>query len=181
MCKYYLTPTLLNAFTNKYESLIPMLKRETIEQTQSMKDGIEFEQKVINGEIPELKKIVEKSHYQSCLFKEFEGVMLFGYSDLITENKIYDIKFKKHYEVGYYNKSTQHLVYTYCADINDFTYIIGVGNNIFYEDYKRNDNKLRIIIKDFFRWLEYTNMQKHFKENYKIERITQKMKGEKQW
>lgn len=178
MCKYYLTATLLNAFTNGYDSLISMLKREPIEQTEAMQKGIEFEEKVMRGEVAELKELAEKSHYQVCLHKKLDDVMLFGYSDLLTSDRIYDLKYKKSYEIGCFYKSTQHLIYTYCADIDNFTYIIGVGDNIFYEDYTRDDKRLKKIVKDFFRWLEATDMEKYYYKNYSMKRIIDKIESD---
>lgn len=169
--KFYVNPTLLNAFTNGYDSLIPSIKREPIEETQSMIDGRNFELSVVNGEVEELRPLLNGALYQTFLYRPIdEYIGILGFSDFIKYDTIYDTKFKKSYELGAFKKSTQHLCYPFCADIQKFEYIIGVGNNIYFEGYLRDDNKLFMIVREFLSYLDVIGLRKTFEENYKTDR-----------
>lgn len=174
MLKGYLTPSLLNTFTSQYD-IMPSLRRDEIETNKAMLDGIEFEKRAINGEISELKELVNGGLYQEKLYKKCEGYVLFGFADLIKGLKIYDFKFVKNYEIGKYRNAVQHLIYMYCADIDEFEYIIGTKDDfIFYEYYSRNDEELIKIVNQFDRWLDKTGNRELYNKNYSLERLKEK-------
>lgn len=169
--KGYLTATLLNCFTSKYD-IMPLLRREEKEPTKWMLKGIEFEQKIMSGEIEELQDLINGGLYQQCLYKECNGYLLYGFADLIKKFTIYDFKFVKNYEIGKYREAVQHLLYMYCADMDNFEYVIGTKDGfIFYEGYKRNDAELFKIVNQFDKWLDITNNRQLYERNYNIERI----------
>lgn len=180
--KFYVNPSLLNAFTNGYDSLIPSIKREPIEETQAMKDGKAFEERVVKGEIEELRPVLQGALYQTFLYRpinEYIGVL--GFSDFIKYDTIYDTKYKKTYELGAFKKSTQHLAYTYCADMQKFEYIIGVGQNIYYEGYLRDDKKLFAIVSEFLSYLDFVGLRKTFEENYSTDRYIEQIENCLYW
>ncbi len=170
--KYYVTPTLLNAWLNGYESFFDLLYRRETEITESMQKGLDYEKSIVNGEIPELNDLLDGALYQTFLYKpinDYIGVL--GYSDFIKFDTIYDAKYVSSYDgLGKYKNSCQHLIYPYCANIDNFVYIIGYGKDIYYEGYMRDDKKLFGIIKQFLLYLKITGLKKVFEKNYGIER-----------
>lgn len=176
--KYYVNPSLLNAFTNGYDSLISSIKREPIEETQAMRDGIEFENRVVKGEIEELRPILDGALYQTFLYRPIdEYIGILGFSDFIKYDTIYDTKYKSSWELGYYKNSTQHLAYTYCMDMDKFEYIIGVSDNIYFEGYTRDDEKLFSIVKQFLNYLDYIGLRETFEKNYSTNRYSKEIEN----
>lgn len=169
--KGYLTATLLNCFTSKFD-IMPLLRRDDQEQSEWILKGIEFENNIMSGQIEELQDLITGGLYQQCLYKECNGYLLFGYADLIKKFTIYDFKFVKNYEIGKYREAVQHLLYMYCADMDNFKYIIGTKDgSIYEEEYKRNDLELFKIVNQFDFWLDKTNNRQLYEQNYNIERI----------
>ena len=169
--KGYLTPTLLNTFVSQ-DDIMPLLRRDEQETTEAMQNGLDFENRIINGEVEELKPLVNGGIYQPCLFKPYKDYILYGFADLIKGFKIYDFKFVKSYEIGKYRNAVQHLLYMYCADLNEFEYIIGTKDDfIFYEYYARDDDKLFEVVNQFDKWLDITGNRELYAQNYSIERI----------
>lgn len=169
--KGYLTATLLNTFVSQYD-IMPLLMRDECKTIPAMQNGLDFENKIIKGEVEELKPLVECGIYQQCLFKPYKDYMLYGFADLIKGFKIYDFKFVKSYEIGKYRNAVQHLLYMYCADMDEFEYIIGTKDDfIFYEYYTRDDDKLFAVIDQFDHWLDITGNRELYAQNYSIERI----------
>ena len=163
LSKYYVTPTLLNAWLNGYDSFLPMLRREKIEETPAMAKGIQFE----NDEL----KFLDGALYQTMHYKAIdEYIGVFGYSDFIQYDTIYDAKCTSNYELGKYKNSCQHLVYTYCTGIENFTYIINNNENIYFEGYRKDDIKLFSILRQFISYLSLTGLKNDFERNYNIER-----------
>ena len=170
LSQYYVSPTLLNAWLNGYDSFLPMLKREEIETTDAMTKGLDFEKDIIDGKYPELN-FLNGCLYQTMHYKKINDYIgVFGYSDFIKYDTIYDAKCTSSYELGKYKKSCQHLVYTYCMDMEKFEYIINNNGNIYFEGYLRNDQKLFNIIRQFVSYLELTDLKKYFELNYNIDR-----------
>jgi hypothetical protein len=158
-----------------YDTMAILSRKET-ETTPAMQAGQDFENEVMQGEHPEIVEIINGGIYQQCLFKEFQGYLLFGYADLVKDFKIYDFKATNNYEIGKYRKGTQHLIYPYCAEIDEFEYIVKCGLHIFYEPYTRDDNRLIEVIKNFENWLEFTGTRSIYEKNYKTKRIIGKIK-----
>lgn len=182
LSKFYVNPTLLNAFTNGYDSLIPSIKREEREVTEAMIKGNEFEQSVANGEVEELRGLIDGALYQTFLYRPIDDYIgVLGFSDFIKYDTIYDTKYKQSYSLGDYKKSTQNLCYCYCADMDKFEYIIGVSDSIYYEGYTRDDNKLFTIVRQFLNFLDTVGLRKTFEENYSTDRYKEQIEKYINW
>lgn len=181
MVKNYLTASLINAWIYGYDNLLDMLYRREREPNQNMLNGISFEEKAIRGEIQELRNIVNDSLYQEFVCKECEGYMLLGFCDLIKDDTIYDLKYVSSYEMPKYTDSVQHLIYLYCTDMQKFQYIIGKGEDIFYESQSRNDEKLKEIIHQFVDWLKINDLYGIYQQNYNVERYKEQIENYLNW
>lgn len=171
--KYYLTASLLNAWLKGYDSFYSMLYRIETEPNQAVLDGIAFENQAVNGEIEELRPIVDGAIYQQFVCRECEGYMLLGFCDLIKRDTIYDLKFVSTYDLGKYTDSVQHLIYLYCTDMQNFEYIIGCGKKdleIYFEKQPRDDQKLKATIKQFITWLKMNDLLEVYQQNYSTQR-----------
>ena len=51
--KGYLTPTLLNTFVSQYD-IMPLLRRDEVETTEAMQNGLDFENRIIKGGVMSL-------------------------------------------------------------------------------------------------------------------------------
>ena len=127
--RYLMTQSLLAAWQynlsgGPQEEFLSVLRREKAEQTQAMKDGMEFERLVWEcacGKEPEEKhkwakgireiaEIVRGGAYQVALSDEAEiegeEYLLYGIADFVKQGVIFDVKFSKRYEnrgnVNYY-------------------------------------------------------------------------------
>ena len=76
MIKTYISPSLLDAFTNNYD-WIAMIKREEREISVAMQNGIDWEKAVIEGEFEELNEIINGGLYQQMVYGEFDKFFLF--------------------------------------------------------------------------------------------------------
>lgn len=170
MPKYYLTASLINAWLKGYDNFYDMLYRRETEPNEAMKAGIDFENRAIRGEIEELRELVDGALYQEFVCRECEGYMLLGFCDLIKYDTIYDLKYVQSYEMGKYTDSVQHLIYLYCLDMQKFEYVIGKGDEIFYEFQPRDDNKLKETIHQFINWLKINNLYEVYQQNYSTTR-----------
>ena len=179
--KYYLTASLLNAWLGSYDSFYDMLYRRETEPNEKILAGIEFEERVIKGEVEELKPYVDGALYQEFVCKECEGYMLLGFCDLIKRDTIYDLKFVSNYEIGKYNNSVQHLIYLYCTDMEKFEYIIGCGKDIYFEQQPRDDKRLKTVIKRFISWLKFMNLIDVYEQNYSVERYREQIDNYQNW
>lgn len=165
--RYLLTQSLLAAWQynisgGPQEEFLRVLRREKTEQTQAMKDGIEFERLVWEcacGKEPEEKhkwakgvreitEIVRGGAYQLTLGEkaEIDGeeYLLYGIADFVKEGIIYDIKFSKRYEgrgnINYYLTSPQAPMYLrLLPGAKQFVFLISDGAQIFREVYARDE------------------------------------------
>lgn len=180
MCKTYITPSLLDSFCNGYD-WVGMIKREEKEINQAIQNGIDFEQAVMNREFEELNCYVDNCLYQPMLYGQFDKYYLFGYADIVKDNVIIDLKFKKSYEFPHYYNSNQYLIYTALTDINEFMYIIGTGSNphspnaIYFEKYNRNDNLLLSRLNQLNNAIDRFGLRNIFNQNYSYERIRERI------
>ena len=179
--KYYLTASLLNAWLGGYDNFYDMLYRKETEPNQQMLNGILFEERAVKGEIEELKPYVDGALYQAFVCKECEGYMLLGFCDLVNRDTIYDLKYVSHYDIGKYNNSVQHLIYLYCTNMNNFEYIIGCNDDIYFEKQPRDDNKLKSIINQFISWLKRNNLMEVYQQNYSVERYKEQIDNYLNW
>lgn len=184
----YITHSLLSSFQYWKESEKPLeefmltLKKVRTTPTPAMQRGIDFEDDVRalcdnvlmvseeqNPSYTDLLKtignVVKGGLWQQEVKRTIEvdgkTFLLFGYADVIKRNKIIDVKTTSSYEVGKYNKSTQHLIYMYCTDIPNFDYLIAQGGvtleNFYKESYAMQDDcesKIKERISEFLNFLE---------------------------
>ena len=179
--KYYLTASLLNAWLGGYDSFYDMLYRKETEPNEKMLAGVDFEERVIKGEIEELRPYIDGALYQPFVCKECEGYMLLGFCDLVNKDTIYDLKYVSSYEVGKYNDSVQHLIYLYCTDMQKFEYIIGCKDELYFEKQPRNDEQLKARIRQFISWLKRNNLMEVYQQNYSVERYKEQIDNYLNW
>jgi hypothetical protein len=108
-----------------------------------------------------LSDIVKGGLWQESVKKELkignQEFLLYGRTDVIKRDTIYDIKFTSKYDLGKFSSSSQHLIYLYCSDLPKFSYLISDGKEWWKEDYANDnniENKLKSMISDFMGYLE---------------------------
>lgn len=165
--RYLMTQSLLAAWQynlsgGPQEEFLSVLRREKTEQTQAMKDGIEFERLVWEcacGKEPEEKhkwaqgireiaEIVRGGAYQVALSDEAEiegeEYLLYGIVDFVKQGVIFDVKFSKRYEnrgnVNYYLTSPQAPMYLrLLPGAKQFVFLISDGAQVFREAYTQEE------------------------------------------
>ena len=165
--RYLMTQSLLAAWQynlsgGPQEEFLSVLRREKTEQTQAMKDGIEFERLVWEcacGKEPEEKhkwaqgireiaEIVRGGAYQVALSDEAEiegeEYLLYGIVDFVKQGVIFDVKFSKRYEnrgnVNYYLTSPQAPMYLrLLPGAKQFVFLISDGAQVFSEAYTQEE------------------------------------------
>lgn len=160
----YITPSLYEAVRwfiaiddKPYQELLDTLNKVSTPPNEAMLNGIQFEDDICAycaGKSVQDMAIEEP--YAECV-KEIGGIvsgtvlwqqpvskpiiigsepyMLFGKTDVIKRDWIYDIKFTSSWEPGKYMQSIQHLVYMYATDIPNFAYLPSDGRSVYREDY----------------------------------------------
>ena len=111
--------------------------------------------------IKEIGKVVEKSLWQQSVKKELkignQEFLLYGRTDVIKRDTIYDIKFTGSYELGKFLDSSQHLIYLYCSGLPNFSYLISDGKDWWREDYHNHagvEDEIKSKVSDFLSYLE---------------------------
>jgi hypothetical protein len=111
--------------------------------------------------IKEIGKIVEKSLWQQSVKKEItvgnQEFLLYGRTDVIKRDTVYDIKFTSNYEAGKFVSSSQYRIYLYCSDLPKFQYLVSDGKEYWVEDYHNHagiEDELKGMISDFMGYLE---------------------------
>lgn len=165
--RYLMTQSLLAAWQynlsgGPQEEFLSVLRREKTEQTQAMKDGIEFERLVWEcacGKEPEEKhkwaqgireiaEIVRGGAYQVALSDEAEiegeEYLLYGIVDFVKQGVIFDVKFSKRYEnrgnVNYYLTSPQAPMYLrLLPGAKQFVFLISDGAQVFRGAYTQEE------------------------------------------
>jgi len=183
MLKYLITPSLLNSFsfyisdewkspTESRADFLKTLSREKFEPNEAMQKGIDFENEVfgycsLDKELPivspmtEIGDIVKGGLWQQSVKKEIkvgnQEFLLYGRTDVIKRDTIYDIKFTSNYELGKFLDSSQHLIYLFCSDLPNFSYLISDGKEFWREDYHNHagiEHEIKSKISDFLGYLE---------------------------
>jgi len=165
------------------------LSRERFEPNEAMQKGIDFEKQVENcckdrpfdcGEVMsvysgndpvmEIAMIVEGGVWQESVKKEIkvgnQQFLLYGRTDVIKRDTIYDIKFTSNYELGKFLDSSQHLIYLYCSGLPNFSYLISDGKDWWKEDYHNHagiEDEIKSKISCF---LDYLEQDKEAKEMF---------------
>lgn len=180
MNKYLITQSLLSSWQyaltleNGNEDFLKTLKREPIQQTKAMLDGIKFENvlnAVLNGAtidathewykpIMELYGTLQGAQQQVKLSRDMEvggvNIVLYGVLDFLKAGTVFDTKFSKTYRVGKYLTSPQHSAYlTLVPEAKAFTYLICDGEYIFSETYHPDETEpIERLISHFMEFLE---------------------------
>ena len=165
------------------------LSREKFEPNQAMQKGIDFENDIkakcdgyilLDGkENPdyetvcgEITEIVKGGLWQESVKKDLQignrEFLLYGRTDVIKRDTIYDIKFTSNYELGKFMDSSQHRIYLYCLGLPKFQYLISDGKEYWTEDYHNHEgieDELKGMISDF---MEYLENDKEAKEMFLI-------------
>lgn len=170
------------------EEFIKTLKRERIQQTPAMLDGIRFENCVNSvldgaaiGEDHEWFKPVRAMAYmlrgaqqQVTVSREVKvdgvPILLHGVFDYLRGGVIYDCKFSKNYKVGKYRSSPQHPMYLALApEAYEFQYLISDGSDwISRERYTRDIcEPIETTIHYFLEDLDRRGLSEIFIENWR--------------
>jgi len=153
------------------------LSREKFEPNEAMQKGIDFEDniratvfsgmhdrgQIIDADHPveHIANIVVGGLWQQSVKKDLQignqEFLLYGRTDVIKRDTIYDIKFTSNYEAGKFVNSSQHRIYLYCSDLPKFQYLVSDGKEYWIEDYHNHagiEDELKGMISDFIGYLE---------------------------
>ena len=153
------------------------LSREKFEPNEAMAKGIDFEDKILRMAtlnllpaefddeqdriVEEIANIVKGGIWQQSVKKELkignQEFLLYGRTDVIKRDTIYDIKFTGSYELGKFLDSSQHLIYLYCSGLPNFSYLISDGKDWWREDYHNHagvEDEIKSKVSDFLSYLE---------------------------
>jgi hypothetical protein len=190
--KLLITQSLLSSWLwsykleNGYEDFIKTLRREPIQQTKAMLEGIRFENclnAVLNGAeiepdhewynpIMELYPTLYGSQQQAAPSKDvvIDGIcfVLYGKLDFLKAGVIYDTKYSKTYRVGKYIDSPQHPMYfAIVPEAREFQYKICDGKYIYTETYHPDEvDPIERTIKHFMDFLDTHNLVKTYCSNW---------------
>ena len=158
---------------DSYQEFLQALRREPGEQTEAMRNGIEFEDLVtdiVNGDADtehkwyeaacKVARIVKGGWLQYKAKKQItvsgEKILLYGRLDVLKAGEIIDTKFSKGYERGKYISSTQHPTYMeLIPEADRFTYLVSNGTEVWTETYRRDETPSVIpIIEAFIEYLK---------------------------
>ena len=158
---------------DSYQEFLQALRREPGEQTEAMRNGIEFEDLVtdiVNGDADtghkwyeaacKVAHIVKGGWLQYKAKKEItvSGVkfLLYGRLDVLKAGEIIDTKFSKGYERGKYINSTQHPTYMeLIPEAERFTYLVSNGTEVWTETYRRDETpSIYTTIEAFIEYLK---------------------------
>jgi hypothetical protein len=191
--RFLLTQSLISAWQwglkleNGYDDFLKTLRREPIQQTKAMLDGIRFENclnAVLDGAeiepthewyepITQLANELQGAQQQAALSKDVTiggtDFVLYGKLDYLRGGVIYDTKYSKTYRVGKYLDSSQHPMYfALVQEAREFQYKICDGNYIYTETYRRDEvEPIERTIKHFMDFLDKMNLVSVFYENWK--------------
>lgn len=200
MPAYLLTHSLLSSWLyslreNPYEDMetekdareefMKVLRREPVEATEAMQNGVDFENLVtacIQGAGDRSNKWFDAA---SAVASELRGAqlqfvaskrvliagqeyVLYGRFDALKAGVISDIKFTKSYDKGKYFDSTQHPMYMFLMPTaQEFTYIVSNGSGVWHETYTREETKdIFPIITAFLAWLEDTGLLDLYRKHW---------------
>lgn len=158
---------------DSYQEFLQALRREPGEQTEAMRNGIEFEDLVtdiVNGledhthkwyeAAAKVARTVKGGWLQYKAKKEMtvsgEQILLYGRLDVLKAGEVIDVKFSKGYERGKYITSTQHPTYLeLIPEAEKFTYLVSNGNEVWTETYRRDETPdITVIIASFLEYLK---------------------------
>lgn len=121
--------------------------------------------------VENVAKIVNRGLWQESVKKDLQignqEFLLYGKTDVIKRDTVYDIKYTSNYELGKFLNSAQHLIYLYCTGLPKFKYLISNGKDFWQEDYFNNgniENEIKSKINDFLSYLENDSEAKNLFE-----------------
>ena len=192
--RFLITQSLLSGWLwsykleNGFEDFLRTLRREPIQQTRAMLEGIRFENclnAVLDGAeiepthewykpIMELYPTLYGAQQQVRLSRDItvQGVplVLYGVFDFLKAGIIYDTKYSKTYKrYGKYLDSPQHPAYfALCPEAREFQYKICDGKYIYTETYRPDEvEPIERTIGHFMDFLDKMNLVSVFYENWK--------------
>ena len=171
---------------NGYDDFLKTLRREPIQQTKAMLEGIRFENclnAVLDGAeiepthewykpIMELYPTLYGAQQQASPSKDvvIDGIcfVLYGKLDFLKAGVIYDTKYSKTYRVGKYLDSPQHPFYfALVPEAREFQYKICDGMYIYTETYRPDEvEPIEKTIKHFMDFLDRQNLVKEYRDNW---------------
>ena len=204
MARYLITHSLLSSWLyslreNPYEDMetekdareefLKVLRREPVETTEAMQNGVDFENLVthiLTGKAEtafafdpkwydaasavanELRGAQLQFVASKCVLIAGQEYVLYGRFDALKAGVISDIKFSKGYEKGKYFDSTQHPMYMFLMPTaQEFTYIVSNGSFVWHETYTREETKdIFPIITAFLAWLEDAGLLDLYREHW---------------
>ena len=162
---------------DSYQEFLQALRREPGEQTEAMRNGVEFEDlvtSIVNGDADTEHKwyeaackvagIVRGGWLQYKAKKEITvsgvKILLYGRLDVLKAGEVIDIKFSKGYERGKYIDSTQHPTYLeLIPEAHQFTYLVSNGSEVWTETYRRDETPdITTIIEAFLEYLKENDL-----------------------
>lgn len=193
MTKHLLTPSLLNSFfwylkesftkteAEQRQEFLQTLRREKTPTTEAQQRGINFENAIRLADVTRnhfdpdpivrrFTEIVRDGIWQQSVKKSLtvgnQDFLLYGRTDVIKRDTVFDIKFTSNYELGKFQDSSQHLIYLYCSDLPKFSYLISDGKDWWREDYFNHagiEGEIKSKVSEF---LDYLEGDKEAKELY---------------
>ena len=178
--RYLITQSLLSSWLwsykmeDGYDDFLKTLRREPVQQTKAMLDGIRFEN-VLNAAlkgaeiepnhewyapISELYWTLRGAQQQAAISKDITvqgvGFVLYGRLDYLKAGIVYDAKYSKTYHVGKYIDSPQHPMYlALVPEAREFQYKICDGKYVYTETYHLDEvEPIENTIKHFMDFLD---------------------------
>lgn len=162
---YLMTASLLNSWKyflqyGNVEDFKRTLNREETPINKYIERGFAFEKWCMEN-LEETKK----GEYQVAVKKRIDDYLLYGRVDCLKDNIIYDYKYSRRYKVGKFKDNYQTAMYfELVPEATKIVYIITntdkfSKDNIFYEEYKRNDIQIPILdtVHSFMKWIDDNN------------------------
>ena len=182
-----ITPSLYSAYYwyaikdyGSKEDFLRVLRKEPSEPTPSIQAGIDFEDRVHNiceGLITpcddvasEIADIVRGGIWQPWVGREYKGLWLYGRADVIKCDTIYDIKVCDKYELGKYQYSIQHWIYSYCTEISKVVYLVNekkkTKEELFFEEYYLDNTAIEDMESKINDFIGFINGNDEFRREY---------------
>ena len=163
-----------------------VLNREPTETTESMQNGIDFENLITDlcfGEQADkdgtwlepaqiIADIIQGGQLQVKCGKTVQvdgmSIFLYGRLDALKAGTIYDIKYSKGYERGKFYESTQHPMYfELVPEACSFSYLVSDGRSFWSETYRRDETQSILpTVAAFLDWLASVGLMDTFKAKW---------------
>jgi hypothetical protein len=191
---YKIYPTLLNSFalylnqtTDRYgvlivdfQEMINRINRVKKPTTEAQQRGINFEKAITTGEGEEdfPEEIIEKGRailpqkFKTQFYVEsrYKNVSLYGFVDLISGNKAYDIKTTRNYNGTRYDLNHQNLYLLGLQKwgIKSLDYVITDMNDVYVESYHIDTYDFTPLYEQIDRFVEFLEQNKRLIRDKKI-------------